>query len=240
MKAGLIAAGLGERLRAHGMTLPKPLVPVAGRPLIDYVLAAVATAGLRQVACIVNEESRGIEEHCRTQWPHLAFDFIRRTTPSSMESLFTLRPLLTGEPFVLLTVDAVFAPALLAQFLTAAAARPDAHAVLALSTFVDDEKPLYARLAADGRISALGADAQPRDLREAALVTAGFYVFHPAIFDEIAFSRQAGFTALRQFLGHLLRRGYRFYGERIGKTVDVDRPEDIAVAEAFVRSDFRP
>src|SRR5574337_653886 len=106
MKAGLIAAGLGERLRAHGITPPKPLVQVAGRPLIDYVLAAVAAAGLQQIACIVNEESRGIEEHCRNQWPQLAFEFIRRTTPSSMESLFTLRPLLAGERFVLLTVDA--------------------------------------------------------------------------------------------------------------------------------------
>jgi NDP-sugar pyrophosphorylase family protein len=240
MKAGLIAAGLGERLRAHGMTLPKPLVPVAGRPLIDYVLAAVAAAGLRQVACIVNEESRGIEQHCRDRWPQLAFDFIRRTTPSSMESLFTLRPLLAGERFVLLTVDAVFAPRVLDRFLTAAAARVDAQAVLALSTFVDDEKPLYARLAADGRISALGADAQPRDASDVPLVTAGFYVFDPAIFDEIAYARQSGFTALRQFLGHLLQRGYRFYGERIGKTVDVDRPEDLAVAEAFIRSDFRP
>lgn len=240
MKAGLIAAGLGERLRTHGIALPKPLVPVAGRPLIDYVLAAVSTAGVRQVACIVNEESSGIEQHCRGQWPQLVFEFIRRTTPSSMESLFTLRPLLAGNRFVLLTVDAVFAPELLAQFLTAAAAHTNADAVLALSTFVDDEKPLYARLAVDGRISALGAGAQPRDASDVPLVTAGCYVFDPTIFAQVAYARQAGFTALRQFLGHLLQRGYRFYGERIGKTVDVDRPEDIAVAEAFVRGGFSP
>jgi NDP-sugar pyrophosphorylase family protein len=238
MKAGLIAAGLGERLRAHGITLPKPLVPVAGRPLIDYVLDAVATVGLRQVACIVNEECRGIESHCRNRWPQLAFDFIRRTTPSSMESLFTLRPLLEGERFVLLTVDAVFAPRVLDRFLTTADARADAQAVLALSTFVDDEKPLYACLSTSGRITALGADAQPRGATDVPLVTAGFYLFDPTIFEEIAFARHSGFTALRQFLGHLLRRGYRVYGEQIGKTVDVDRPEDIAIAEAFVRSDF--
>lgn len=240
MKAGLIAAGLGERLRQHGSTLPKPLVTVAGRPLIDYVLEAVAAAGLRQVACIVNEESRGIEQHCRERWPQVDFEFLRRTTPSSMESLFTLRPMLDGDRFVLLTVDAVFAPAVLRQFVAAAAARTDAHAVLALSAFVDDEKPLYARRSADGRITALGAEAQPTDAHFAPLVTAGFYVFDPAIFLEIAFARQSGFTALRQFLGHLLQRGYRVYGEEIGKTVDVDRPEDIATAAAFVRSGFTP
>ena len=234
MKAGLIAAGLGERFRQDGIALPKPLVPVAGRALIDYVLGAVEAAELRQVACIVNEESRGIEEHCHTRWPELEFEFVRRTTPSSMESLFALRPLLDGERFVLLTVDAIFAPAVLREFLTAAAARADADGVLALSAFVDDEKPLWARRADTGRLTALGPDAEG-----SGLVTAGFYVFDPAIFSEIATARRSGFTALRQFLRHLLRSGYRLYGEPIAKTIDVDRPEDVTVAEAFVRSGFQ-
>lgn len=233
MKAGLIAAGLGVRLREHGITLPKPLVPVAGRALIDYVLGAAVMAGVRQIAAIVNEESSGIEQHCQAHWPQLTFEFVRRTTPSSMESLFALRPLLEGGRFVLLTADAIFAPAVLQTFLSAAAARDDAQGVLALSDFVDDEKPLYTRIAPDGRITALGAEA-----RGATLVTAGFYVFDPVIFREIPLARQSGFTALRQFLGHLLQRGYRLYGERISKTVDVDRPEDIGVAEAFIRSGF--
>jgi NDP-sugar pyrophosphorylase family protein len=234
MKAGIIAAGLGERLRQGGFTQPKPLVPVDGRPLIDYALDAVHAAGLRQVACIVNEESQGIEAHCRHRWPALQFDFVRRTTPSSMESLFTLRPLLADGRFVLLTVDAVFAPPTLRNFLVAAECRRKADAFLAVNEFVDDEKPLWAALAADGRITALGPAAAG-----SGVVTAGFYVFNPAIFAEIEAARQRQFTALRQFLGHLLASGYPLYGKRVAKTVDVDRPADIDVAEAFVRSGFR-
>lgn len=233
MKVGLIAAGLGERLRAGGYTQPKPLVPIAGTPLIDYVLGAAAAAGLREVACIVNEESRGIEAHCTSRWPELRFEFVRRTTPSSMESLFTLAPLLVRARFVLLTVDAVFAPAVLRDFLAAAQRRDVADGVLAVSGFVDDEKPLWARLAIDGRITALGPGA-----RDGALVTAGFYVFEPTIFAEIEAARAAHFTALRQFLGHLLDRSYALYGERVAKTVDVDRAEDVRTAEAFVRAGF--
>jgi NDP-sugar pyrophosphorylase family protein len=233
MKAGLIAAGQGERLRQGGLMMPKPLVPVAGRALVDYVLDAAAAAGVRQIACIVNEESRGIEEHCGRQWPQIEFEFLRRTTPSSMESLFALRSLLDRERFLLLTVDAVFSPVVLKEFLQAAATYGAADGVLALSAFVDDEKPLWARIAPDGRITALGTEAE-----ESTLVTAGLYVFEPVIFREIAAARQAGFTALRQFLAHLLRERYRLYGERVAKTVDVDRTEDIAAAEAFVRSGF--
>lgn len=233
MKAAIIAAGLGERLRQGGYTQPKPLVPVAGQPLIDYVLGAVSAAGLRQVACIVNEQSDGIEAHCRQRWPDLRFEFVRRTTPSSMESLFTLSPLLTDDRFLLLTTDAVFAASALCNFLAASNSRTDADGVLAVNGFVDDEKPLWVALSSGGRITALGPAARP-----SGLVTAGFYVFSCTIFREIAVARAASFRALREFLGHLLARGYRLYGEQVSKTVDVDRPEDLGVAEAFVRSGF--
>jgi len=233
MKVAIIAAGLGKRLRRSGVPHAKPLVPVAGRPLIDYVLGAVTATGLREIACIVNEASQGIEEHCRSHWPDLEFAFVRRTTPSSMESVFALSPLLAGDRFVLLTVDAVFAPPTLRRFVVATECLRSADGVLALSAFVDDEKPLWAQVAAGGRITALGPAA-----KGSGLVTAGFYVFDPVIFEEIGAARAAGYTALRQFLGHLLKRGYRLHGKRVAKSVDVDRPGDIAVAEAFVRSGF--
>jgi NDP-sugar pyrophosphorylase family protein len=233
MKAAIIAAGCGERLRDAGFNEPKPLVPVAGKPLIDHVLSAVVHAGITEVACIVNEQSRGIEEHCGEAWPALHFEFVRRTTPSSMESLFTLRSLLSDERFVLLTVDAVFAPTALRRFLAAAAGRSDAHGVLAVNGFVDDEKPLWVTLDSAGRIRVLGPEAH-----DSGIVTAGFYVFDPLIFREIAVARARQFSALREFLGHLLASTYRLYGEVVPKTVDVDRPADLAVAEVFIRSGF--
>lgn len=234
MQAGLIAAGLGERLRAAGIDLPKPLVPIAGTALIDRVLDTVAAAGIDEVACIFNQQDDAVEAHCRRRPGGPRLHIVRRTTPSSMESLFTLAPHLQAGPFLLLTVDAIFAPSVLRDFLAAAARQPEADGVLAVTDFVDDEKPLRITLDADGRVTALGAaaDASP-------LVTAGFYVLHPRVFAEIDAARAAGLNALRQLLGHLLRRDYRLYGAPIGKTVDVDRPADIASAEAFVRSGYQ-
>src|SRR5215470_18290061 len=49
MKAMLLAAGRGERMRPITDQLPKPLVPVGGRPLIAWHLAALARAGVREV-----------------------------------------------------------------------------------------------------------------------------------------------------------------------------------------------
>ncbi|OFV88528.1 MAG: hypothetical protein A3J75_04275 [Acidobacteria bacterium RBG_16_68_9] len=233
MKAGLIAAGLGERLRQAGIDVPKPLVRVAGVPLIDRVLAAVAAVGISEVACILNEEADAVDAHCRRTVRNLTLHIIRRTTPSSMESLFTLAPHLQGGRFLLLTVDAVFGPAVLPTLLAAAACHPDADGVLGLHDFVDDEKPLRLAVDTTQRVTRLGPDAG-----DSPLITAGMYVFDPRVFQEVEAARAAKLTALRQFLGRLLAAGYHLYGVRVPKTVDVDRPEDIRVAEAFVRSGF--
>jgi NDP-sugar pyrophosphorylase family protein len=237
MRGGIIAAGHGDRLARAGLGLPKPLVRVAGRTLIERTLDALRAAGVSRVACIVNEESGAVAAHCRERVTGLTLTFVHRTTPSSMESLFTLAPLLyepgSRDPFLVMSVDAIIASQAVRDFATAAVARSDADGVLALTTFVDDEKPVRVKCAADGRITALGSAAQT-----SATVTAGFYVFRPTIFVEMAAARAARFTALRELLAHLVARGYRLYGERVPKCVDVDRPEDLAVAEAFVRGGY--
>ena len=49
MRAMILAAGRGKRLRPHTDTLPKPLLPVRGKPLIEYHLEALAEAGFREI-----------------------------------------------------------------------------------------------------------------------------------------------------------------------------------------------
>src|SRR5439155_22096496 len=84
-RAGVIAAGWGERLRSGTSTL-KPLVWVGGRPLIDHVLHSLSEAAPEEVVIIVNEHATAVRDHVSSQtWP---FDirWIIETTPSSMHS----------------------------------------------------------------------------------------------------------------------------------------------------------
>ena len=49
VKAMILAAGYGKRLRPLTDTLPKPMVPVNGKPLIQYHVERLAEAGIREL-----------------------------------------------------------------------------------------------------------------------------------------------------------------------------------------------
>jgi mannose-1-phosphate guanylyltransferase len=49
MKAVVLAGGEGRRLKPLTETRPKPLIPVAGRPCIDYVIKSLVTAGFKEI-----------------------------------------------------------------------------------------------------------------------------------------------------------------------------------------------
>ena len=63
MKAMLFAAGLGTRLRPLTDTLPKCLVPVNGRPMIDYPLLLLRHYGTREIVVNVHHHAERVEEH---------------------------------------------------------------------------------------------------------------------------------------------------------------------------------
>src|SRR2546423_1790185 len=64
-RAMVLAAGLGTRMRPLTDTLPKPLVPVAGKALIDHVLDRLADAGVIVAMVNVHHMADVIEKHLR-------------------------------------------------------------------------------------------------------------------------------------------------------------------------------
>ncbi len=237
-RAGIIAAGRGERLRPGGGPL-KPLVSVSGRTLVERVLWSLAEAQPTEVVIIVNEESLAVRDYVSAErWP-FAVRWLVETTPSSMHSFLRVLEVLAEDgaagPFLMSTVDTVAQAGAFAAF-TAEAARRDADVCLAVHPPGDDEKPLLVRMDPRGRIEALGQSVvRPQVPDDRIAATAGYYAVRAAVLAEAEAVRAEGLTALRLFLARLLDRGYRLDAIQVAEGVDVDRPADVNAAEAFLR-----
>ncbi len=227
MKAGIIAAGLGTRLAQGGVAVPKPLVRVAGQTLIGRALKEAAAAGASGAAVITNPAFPEVARFIRDGGWDIPVDLLVWDSPSSLESLLALAPYL-HEPFLLLTVDAILAPGALARFAGQARGLVSGGA-LGLTSFQEDEKPLYVEVAPDGRVLKIGGPGPTP------LITAGCYFFHPEIFKWREMARARQLKALREFLALVVDQGFPLWGWDVGVAIDVDHPGDIARAEEFIR-----
>ncbi len=241
--AGILAAGEGSRLK--GMGLPKPLVEVAGVPLIEWTLRGLKLAGVQTVACIVNENLRAVERFLLTGDFGLQVRVVVQTTQSSLFSLLALREFLEAGPFLLSTTDTILPLTDWAGFGEAAARirhgdeRNGAlDALLGVTDFVEDENPLWVELderSEGGLVRAIGLEAERSRKSEVKLITSGVYAFHPSIYDEAERIAKKEGARLRHLLARLPEVGKRVGTYRFDKTIDVDRPEDLKAAEAFLR-----
>jgi NDP-sugar pyrophosphorylase family protein len=230
MKAGILAAGDGSRLAADGITTPKPLVRVGGMSLIERTMRALVDAGVDEIAFVVNPRMTGVCDAVRTFALPVPVHGVIKDTPSSMHSLHALAPRLRHERFVLCTVDSVMRGREFHGFVHSYASRPERDVLLSYTDFVDDEKPLRIGLDEAERVVALGAAAA-----SSPLVTLGLCGMTPSVFPLLERAVAEGEQRLRNFLARLLSSGLQVFGHRISKGIDVDRPHDIQVAEAFLR-----
>lgn len=67
--AVVLMAGTGSRLRASGEILPKPLVPISGRPLVSYVIDALREVGVRNLHAVVGAEGDSLVSSMRSLMP---------------------------------------------------------------------------------------------------------------------------------------------------------------------------
>ncbi|MBI1806836.1 MAG: NTP transferase domain-containing protein [Ignavibacteria bacterium] len=252
VKAGIIAAGEGSRLRSEGISLPKPLVTVDGVPLIERLIRSFIRYGITEIVCIVNERSLEVKQFVEGQRFTIPIQFVVKTTPSSMHSLFELSPHLMGGQFLLSTVDSVFSEEEFSKFLEYAHHRGSVDGILAVTNFVDDENPLYVQVDKRMRIAGFGSsfesipeeqqDSLPkgipsgRDDTRVRWVTGGLYVLSPRIFKEIDAVLKQKIERLRNFFGHLLKNGYTLEGYPFSKIVDVDHVHDVQTAEELLKN----
>ncbi len=210
MKAMILAAGRGERMRPLTDTTPKPLLKVNGKALIEYSIENLAAAGFKHIVINIAHLGRQIQTYCGNgqRWG-VVFDYSDEgeTALETAGGIAKALPMLDDKPFLVINADIICACPL-AQLCDKAIDL--AHLVLI------DNPPHHPQgdfsLSANGLLSEYGPEK---------LTFSGIGVYHPSLFYNIP----PGPLKLRPLLNQAMRQ-QRIGGEKFdGLWLDIGTPE---------------
>ncbi|MFC1800308.1 sugar phosphate nucleotidyltransferase [Candidatus Eisenbacteria bacterium] len=108
MKAVIPVAGEGTRLRPHTHTVPKPLLRVAGKPILGHILDDVVALGIREVVLVVGYRGENIVDYVRANYD-LELSFVEQTERLGLGHAIHLSKEFVGdEPVLILLGDTIF------------------------------------------------------------------------------------------------------------------------------------
>lgn len=236
MNYAIIAAGEGSRLRQEGVELPKPLVMLDGKPMIGRLIDIFMSCNPESLTIIVNEQMTEVADYLRSLRLPVRLNLVVKSTPSSMHSFYEVSRALpagaAGGKFCLTTVDTIFRRPDFIDYISAFEADSEADGYMAVTPFIDDEKPLYVATDPSLRITGF-LDAPAPGVR---YVSGGIYGLTSPAIKVLEECMAAGVSRMRNYQRALVESGLRLKAFPIDKIVDVDHASDIPGAEAFIRS----
>ncbi len=246
MKFAILAAGEGSRLASEGVSLPKPLVQVAGEAMVDRLVRIFTDCGADDIFIITNNIMPETKQHLQALvdkgWP---LHYIVKTTPSSMHSFYELAPLLGEGKFCLTTVDTIFSETEFKRYIQAfKQADEQLDGMMAVTDFVDDEKPLW--ISTDSQLNITGffdslqafetATAGTDGQSVCKYISGGIYCLRSTAFKTLSWCVESGQSRMRNFQRQLIADGLHLRAWPFTKILDVDHAADIQKANAFLTS----
>ena len=232
LKYGLIAAGQGSRLVAEGITVPKPLVKVGGEALIDRLLRVFVENEAESISLIINEEMKEVREHLATLNLPVPLHVVVKSTPDSFHSFFELMPYLQGGKFCLTTVDPIFKEDEFRQYIHHFMEDETVDALMGVTDYIDDEKPLYVKVDDD----TLRITGYANEVYEGCrYISGGIYCMNQQVLSLLPKAMNAGVKRMRGFQQYLVDAGMKVQAWPFSKVIDIDHATDIEKAENFLR-----
>ena len=233
MNYAIIAAGEGSRLAQEGVKKPKPLVELNGEPMIGRLINVFTRCNAESISIIVNNEMKEVKAYLDTLNPGVPFNVVVKSTPSSMHSFFELSRVMKKGKFCLTTVDTIFREDDFARYIAAFEADTVSDGMMAVTPFIEDEKPLYVDVDNNMNIRAF-RDAAYEGAR---FISGGVYALNDKAITVLEDCMSRGIARMCNFQRALIDAGLSLKAYPIEKIVDVDHAGDIEVAERFLRGE---
>lgn len=228
--AMVLAAGFGTRMRPLTDTIPKPLVPLKGRPLIDHVLDRLMVAGVTKAVVNVHHHADKLEAHLkRRQKPTITISDERGLLLDTGGGVIRALPQLGDNPFLIHNSDSVWIEGVgsnIARMIEGwDPERMDSLMLLANGV---------TSLGYDGRgdfmMDASGLLTRRPEHKDAPFVFTGVSIAHPRMFE----GAPEGKFSLNKLWDRAIE-GRRLYGLRLdGAWMHVGTPEALGEAERWI------
>lgn len=230
MNYAIIAAGEGSRLVQEGVKLPKPLVNLNGTPMIKRLIDIFMRCNATSLSIIVNEEMHQVREYLESLDIPVPFRLVVKSTPSSMHSFYEVSRHFEEGKFCLTTVDTIFHEEEFRKYIEAFENdSTGADGFMAVTSFIDDEKPLYIDTDSDLNITAF-KDAAWDGVK---FISGGIYGLTPPALRVLENCMENGVSRMRNYQRALVDAGLKLKAFPFEKIVDVDHAGDIETAAAF-------
>lgn len=234
MKAVVLAAGRGTRMKDLTQDCPKPMLPLAGRPMLDHQLERLAAAGVREACLVVGYRREVIRDYFTAHPPQsLDLHYVVQATPDGTGSALLLaREFARGGPFLMTFGDIVVDPQVYRELIRLGTG---ADMVLALTHVEDPYRggAVYVR----GRRVVRIVEKPPKGTSTTNFLCAGVYLFTERVFADLAKLRRSarGEYDLTDAMSAALRSGQTVRHFAVpGFWRDVGRPEDLEPATEYV------
>jgi N-acetyl-alpha-D-muramate 1-phosphate uridylyltransferase len=233
-RAIVLAAGLGTRMRPHNGHVPKPLVEIGGKSLIDYSLDRLADAGVERAVVNVHHLADALERHLAPRRrPQIVISDERGALLGTGGGIAKALPQLGGAPFFLVNSDTVWLDGVKPNFKRLAEAF-DADAMDALLLLAPTTNSIGYTGRGDFAMLPDGRLRQRREHEVVPFVYAGAAILSPALFADVP----TGAFPLTMLFDRADERG-RLFGLRLeGVWMHVGTPEAVAAAEAALAATY--
>ena len=234
MKAIVLAAGNGGRLRPLTQQTPKVLFEVGGQPLIQYPIRALAMAGITDIGVMVGHDSYKVVDALKDVHPELTFVFNQWHEGDNAMSIYAARDFVMGEPFVVCMGDHAISPNIVETLVS----ERDNGNILCVDSATSNPSQISdatrVRFDPDNRILDIGKELMIWDAVDTGVFIMNDYVF-PCI--ERLMTNQGKKVTISQVVVEMGLTGQPFRVCDVSGMfwADVDTPEDYHSVEMLLR-----
>lgn len=109
MKAVIPVAGAGTNLRPHTFTQPKPLIPVAGKPIIAFIMDQLIEAGVKEFVLVIGYLGEKIKQYVEARYPDISLEWVSQNQRQGLgHAIWTAREhLRDADEIVILLGDTI-------------------------------------------------------------------------------------------------------------------------------------